>query len=53
MPPSPEPIPAFSSESAAARTPTSRGEKPTDFPYDHDFAVHRALFEACGLPLDR
>lgn len=29
-----------------------RGEKQTDFPAEHDFAVHKALFEACGLPLD-
>ena len=29
-----------------------RGEKPTDFPAEHDLAVHRALLEACRLPLD-
>jgi predicted dehydrogenase len=30
-----------------------RGEKPTDFPYDHDLTVQTALLQACGLPLDR
>ena len=29
-----------------------RGEKPTDFPYDHDLAVQAAVLEASGLPLD-
>ncbi len=28
-----------------------RGEKSTDFPYQHDLAVQTALLEACGLPL--
>lgn len=28
-----------------------RGEKTTDFPYDHDLAVQTALLEACGMPL--
>jgi len=40
-------------DDAADMAKVIRGEKPTDFPYDHDFAVHQALFEACGLPLDR
>ena len=29
-----------------------RGEKPTDFPYDHDLTVQTALLQASGLPLD-
>lgn len=39
-------------DDAADMARVIRGEKPTDFPYEHDFAVHRALFQACGLPLD-
>jgi len=30
-----------------------RGEKPTDFPYEHDLAVQTAVLEACSLPLDK
>ena len=30
-----------------------RGEKATDFPYQHDLAVQTALLQACGLPTDR
>jgi predicted dehydrogenase len=30
-----------------------RGEKPTDFSYEHDLAVQATLLQACGLPLDR
>jgi predicted dehydrogenase len=40
-------------DDAADMARVIRGEKPTDFPYEHDFAVQRALFQACGLPLDR
>ncbi len=29
-----------------------RGEKPSDFPIEHDLAVQTALLSACGLPLD-
>ncbi len=29
-----------------------RGEKPTDFPYEHDRTVQTTLLQACGLPLD-
>jgi hypothetical protein len=29
-----------------------RGEKPTDFPYEHDLAVQETLLQACGLPRD-
>lgn len=29
-----------------------RGEKATDFSYDHDRAVQETLLRACGLPLD-
>uniref|UniRef100_A0A7C2PAL3 Gfo/Idh/MocA family oxidoreductase n=1 Tax=Schlesneria paludicola TaxID=360056 RepID=A0A7C2PAL3_9PLAN len=29
-----------------------RGEKPTDFPYEHDLTVQTVLLEACGLPLE-
>jgi len=39
-------------DDAADMARVIRGEKPTDFPYEHDFAVHKALFQACGLPLD-
>lgn len=28
-----------------------RGEKTTDFPYEHDFTVQETLLKACGLPL--
>jgi predicted dehydrogenase len=28
-----------------------RGEKPTDFPYEHDLQVQRTLLQACRLPL--
>ncbi|MDZ4687951.1 MAG: Gfo/Idh/MocA family oxidoreductase [Planctomycetaceae bacterium] len=29
-----------------------RGEKPTDFPYEHDLTVQTALLQACGLPVE-
>ncbi len=29
-----------------------RGEKPTDFSYEHDLAVQTALLKACEMPLD-
>jgi predicted dehydrogenase len=29
-----------------------RGEKASDFSYDHDLAVQTALLQACGLPLE-
>jgi predicted dehydrogenase len=29
-----------------------RGEKATDFPYQHDLVVQTALLQSCGLPLD-
>jgi predicted dehydrogenase len=29
-----------------------RGEKTTDFPYDHDRTVQTTLLQACGLPLE-
>jgi predicted dehydrogenase len=28
-----------------------RGEKSTDFPYDHDLTVQTTLLQACGMPL--
>jgi predicted dehydrogenase len=28
-----------------------RGEKSTDFPYEHDLAVQTTLLQACGMPL--
>jgi predicted dehydrogenase len=28
-----------------------RGEKPSDYPYEHDLAVQTALLQACDLPL--
>ena len=30
-----------------------RGEKETDFPYQHDLSVQRTLLKACQLPLDQ
>lgn len=30
-----------------------RGEKATDFPYEHDLAVQTAVLQACNLPLDK
>ena len=30
-----------------------RGEKDTDFSYDHDLAVQETVLRACGLPLDK
>lgn len=30
-----------------------RGEKASDFSYEHDLAVQEALLQACGLPTDR
>jgi len=30
-----------------------RGEKPSDFPYDHDLAVQTAVLQASGLSLDK
>lgn len=29
-----------------------RGEKPTDFSYEHDLHVQTSLLQACGLPID-
>ncbi len=28
-----------------------RGEKSTDFPYEHDLTVQETLLKVCGLPL--
>lgn len=30
-----------------------RGEKPTDFTYDHDLRVQAAVLQASGLPRDQ
>ncbi len=38
---------------AADMAQVIRGEKESDFTYDHDLAVQRTLLKACGLPLDR
>jgi predicted dehydrogenase len=38
-------------DDAADMARVIRGEKPTDFPYQHDLAVQTALLKACGLPL--
>ncbi len=38
-------------EDAADMARILRGEKPTDFPYQHDLTVQRTLLKACGLPL--
>ena len=40
-------------DDAADMAGVIRGEKPTDFPFDHDLAVQKTLLQACGLPLDR
>jgi predicted dehydrogenase len=37
---------------AADMAQVIRGEKPSDFPYQHDLAVQTALLESCGLPLE-
>ncbi len=37
---------------AADMAAVIRGEKPTDFPYQHDLAVQSTLLRACGLPLE-
>jgi len=39
-------------DDAADMARVIRGEKPTDFSYEHDLAVQRALLQACRLPLD-
>jgi predicted dehydrogenase len=39
-------------DDAAEMARIIRGEKPTDFPYDHDLTVQTTLLQACGLPLD-
>jgi len=38
-------------EDAADMARVIRGEKPTDFPYEHDLAVQETLLRACDLPL--
>ena len=40
-------------DDAADMARVIRGEKAAEFSYEHDFAVQKALFEACGLPVDR
>jgi len=37
-------------DDAADMARVIRGEKPTDFPYEHDLAVQTAVLEASGLP---
>ncbi len=37
---------------AAEMAQVIRGEKPSDFSYQHDLAVQTALLESCGLPLE-
>ncbi len=37
-------------DDAADMARVIRGEKPTDFPYEHDLAVQETLLKACGLP---
>jgi predicted dehydrogenase len=36
---------------AADMAKVIRGEKPTDFPYDHDLTVQETLLKACNLPV--
>jgi predicted dehydrogenase len=38
-------------DDAADMARVIRGEKETDFPYEHDLAVQETLLRACGLPL--
>ena len=38
-------------DDAADMAQVIRGEKQTDFPYQHDLAVQRTLLQACRLPL--
>ncbi len=38
-------------DDAADMAKIIRGEKATDFPYEHDFHVQGSLLKACGLPL--
>ena len=38
-------------DDAADMAKIIRGEKPTDFPYEHDRLVQETLLKACGLPL--
>ena len=37
---------------AADMAAVIRGEKPTDFPYEHDLTVQTTLLKACELPLE-
>ena len=37
-------------DDAADMARVIRGEKASDFPYEHDLAVQEALLKACGLP---
>jgi predicted dehydrogenase len=37
-------------DDAADMAKVIRGEKKTDFPYEHDLAVQETLLKACGLP---
>jgi predicted dehydrogenase len=38
-------------DDAADMARVIRGEKPGDFPYEHDLTVQETLLKACGLPL--
>lgn len=38
-------------DDAADMARVLRGQKPFDFPYEHDLTVQKVLLEACGLPL--
>jgi predicted dehydrogenase len=38
-------------DDAADMAKVIRGEKPTDFPYEHDLAVQETLLKACDMPL--
>lgn len=39
-------------DDAAEMVRIIRGEKSTDFPYEHDLTVQAAVLQACGLPLE-
>ncbi|MEX2026157.1 MAG: Gfo/Idh/MocA family oxidoreductase, partial [Pirellulaceae bacterium] len=49
------PLPKYTRyvDDAADMARVIRGEKESEFPYDHDLAVQESLLRACHLPLDR
>jgi hypothetical protein len=39
-------------DDAADMAQVVRGEKPSDFSYQHDLSVQRTVLKACQMPLD-